>query len=137
MKRKLLQIAYDMAVDKLPRHPLFGTKSFLHFSFIVFDGSIIEYGFNSHASPEPHWGYEKLNRGYGNYKSSTHAELSVFKRARGLLRGETFDMINVRLGYENRLLISAPCSVCRSWLGAVGCRKVAFSVNDGWAETVA
>lgn len=137
MKQRLLSQAHAMAVDKLPRHPLFDTDSQLHFSFIVVDGSILTYGMNNHAVPERHWGYERLNRGWGGYRASTHAELAAFKRARGLHKSDEFDLINVRLGAGYRLLLSAPCIVCRSWLGAVGCRRVTFSVDGGWAEMIA
>lgn len=126
-----------MAVDKLPRHPLFDTKCFVHFSFVVVDNTIIEYGWNSHAPPDKHWGYDKLRKWSNDYVAGTHSELCAFKRARGLLRGAAFDMVNVRLGLNNTLRMSAPCSVCQSWLGAVGCRYIAFTVEDGWAEMVA
>ena len=136
MKKSLLNEAYRLSCEKVDRHPLKGV-SFTHFSFVVVGNEIIEFGMNSHHEPEKHWGYDARNRAWDkSFQGTTHSELAAFKRARGLLKGDEFDLINVRLGANNTLRLSAPCSVCMGWLPAVGCEKIWFSVNDGWAKVI-
>jgi hypothetical protein len=134
--KKLLSEAYRIAVEKVDRHPMKGI-SFLHYSFIVADNQIIEWGTNSHHEPEKHWGYDARNKAWDkSFQGTTHSELAAFKSARGLLKGNPFSMINIRLGARNNLKISAPCDVCMGWLPVVGCQKIWFSVNGGWAKLV-
>jgi tRNA(Arg) A34 adenosine deaminase TadA len=126
--KKLITIAEDIAIKNIHKHPLFyeqGRK--LHFSFIVADGCIIEWGCNMAHTPPVHMGYAKR---INNNEPKLHSELVAYKKAKGLLRSN-FEIINVRFNRAGKLRISMPCSVCYSILKGLGCKTFYFSNADG------
>lgn len=125
MKRSLLRQCMRTArlahVNK--NHPCWdGTAR--HYSFIVHNHHILSMGMNRTFMPPPkHYGYPV----YANI----HAEIDTWRKARGLLCGEPFEIINIKLTkckpYESR--ISKPCSPCGIFLQAQGCLRVYYSIE--------
>ena len=109
--------------------------AFHHFSFIVMENKIIEYGMNRIHVPPKHFGYDKRMKGWDKgYTPRLHSELDAYRRAKGLIMNHEFEMINIRLCNDGKMLkISCPCNVCQEWLPSVGCKKLAFSVDTGFA----
>ena len=127
MQKRLLKECLRIAVAKNnPKtHPEWG--SYHHFSFIVQDNKLIEWGTNHPGTPPKYLGYDKMCK--------IHSEHMAFKRAKGLLKkDQSFDIINIRLNKTNEIRMSAPCKCCYSFLRNEGCRKVWFTTNLGWAN---
>lgn len=135
MKKKLLEEASRICVRKKDSHPLI-ESGYAHYSFVVVNDAIIEYGWNHRGGPPPkHFGYDKNCKWSRlGFIPQSHSEYSAYKRARGLLKGASFEMINVRVNPQGELRNSCPCNTCRSWLNAVGCKKVYFSIDNDFAR---
>ena len=134
MKRRLLHDALRMAFSKHSSHPMYGI-GFTIFSFTVMENKILEMGMNDSAWPVPkHWGYSKRKKGYGNFQECIHSEIKAYSKSKGLICGNPFEIINVRLKDSGTIGLSAPCSCCVEWLGANNCSKVYFSTESGWAK---
>lgn len=123
MKQQLKQ-ALILAQSRFHQHPQF--QHYLHWSFVVQGGKLIEWGTNREASPPKHFGY--------HHHSKIHSELDAYKKARGLLNPGPFALINIRLSRRGELRMSAPCPTCAEWLRSVGCDQVWFSTPSGWAR---
>lgn len=126
MKKRLLDEALAIARRTSLKHP--ERRHYMHWTFIVADGKIIEWATNKVGEPPVHFGYH-----WRRVAPKLHAEYIAFKRARGLLDGP-FDVINVRLNRRGAMRMSAPCEVCGVWLKAVGCRNMWFTTDMGWAS---
>jgi hypothetical protein len=123
MKKILLTNAIRIANGEIPTVDV--QKP--HWTFIVADNQIIEWGRNlMDAHPPVHFGYSP--------HSKLHSEYVAFKRARGLLNGNEFDIINIRLNKRGEWRMSMPCSSCWNWLTAVGCNRAFFTTPNGWAK---
>jgi tRNA(Arg) A34 adenosine deaminase TadA len=126
--KKLITIAKNIAIKNIYKHPLFNQQGRkLHFSFIVADGTIIEWGCNMAHVPPVHMGYSKR---INNNEPKLHSELVAYKKAKGLLYTD-FEIINIRFNRAGKLRISMPCSVCYSILKELGCKTFYFSNADG------
>ena len=126
MTKTLLNEALRRAEQSLDKHPQF--DHYLHWSFIVQHNTIIEWGMNREAEPPPQWGYRK--------NSKLHSEYVAYKKARGVLASGPFELINVRLNRQGQPKLSQPCRTCRQWLDALGCQRIVFTTNDGWASAI-
>ena len=64
-----------------------------------------------------------------------HAEMTAYKKAKGLLNKKKFSCVNIRLGKDAETKLSKPCHCCISWLCNVGCVEVWYSVKeDKWEK---
>lgn len=124
MRKQLLNQSARVALANAHKHP--EHQHYLHWSFIVQNNQIVEWGVNRTGIPDPQWGYKP--------NSKIHSELSAYKKARLLLDRGPFDLINVRLNRQGLIKLSAPCVTCAGWLAANGCRKVWFTSPAGWAS---
>lgn len=107
-------------------HPQYGF--FHHYSFIIQDNKIIEWGMNRDGSPFIH--------GYHD-SSKIHSEVDAFRKARGLLDPKKpFEILNIRLNKTNQLRNSKPCKCCFSFIKAMGASKIYFSTDVGIAKIV-
>ena len=71
------------------------------------------------------------------YTPRLHSELDAYRRAKGLIMNDDFQMINIRLCNEGKSLKnSCPCSVCQEWMKSLNCRQVVFSVDNGFAKMI-
>ena len=91
---------------------------------MVEDNKLIEWGMNDrNGRVAKYFGYSP--------HSGIHSEINAYRRARGLISGEHFDIVNIRLNKEGKMKMSAPCSICYNWLKSVGCQKIYFSTEMG------
>lgn len=125
MTNRLLNESLRHAHTFLRKHPQY--RHFLHTSYVVCGGQVVEWGYNRAGEPPVHFGYHG--------ESKIHAELAAYRKGRGLING-TFSLINVRYNRSGMVKLAAPCQVCREWLAAVGCDTVWFTLDGGgWAKT--
>lgn len=126
MKRSLLRQCVQKALARHdPSHPCWHGRA-VHYSFVVLDNHILEMGTNrAKVSAPKHYGYPSF--------SCIHAEVDAWRKARGLLKGEEFEMVNIKLSryqpYAFR--ISAPCKVCEEFIKSRGCVCVYYTTNEG------
>ena len=101
--------------------------NFYHFSFIVQNGCIIEWGTNVNHEPQKYFSYHsRITKG----RPGLHSEINAYKKARGLLQsGQTFNMINIRLSKRGGMRMSKPCRICHIILEAIGCKYCYYSTN--------
>ena len=130
VKKKLIQSAVNIArANNTPeKHPRYAY--YVHFTFIVQDGTIIAYGMNrAGRSIYAQLGYPK--------RALVHSENDAYKKAKGLLNHKKpFSAINIRLNRMNEFRAAAPCPCCRSFLKIMGCNKVIFTTNTGFGKEI-
>lgn len=125
MKRTILEECYRIALSniKQKKHPQW--SCYKHFSFVVQNNKIVEWGMN--RSAEPLIGYPE----YGKL----HSECDAYFKAKGLLDNtKAFIVINVRMGTMGQLKLSKPCSCCQQFLKRLNCREIWFSTELGFAR---
>jgi hypothetical protein len=134
MKKKLLLESFRIALEYLPRHPEY--SYFPHYSFIVQTNKIIEWDTNSGGQPPaPFLAMYQSRVAHLDGASKRHSELNAFTKAKGLLdRDKSFEVINLRLNKRGEFRDAAPCSCCHHFLKMLGCQKVWFTTNSGWAK---
>lgn len=129
MRKRILRQCLRIAQEKNTpdSHPEWG--NYHHFSFVIQNNKIIEYGFNRPGRPLDGFGYPESGK--------IHSENDAYRKARGILESQKpFDIINIRLSKSGDLRMSKPCSCCNSFLSVVGCRNVYFSTDSGFAKLV-
>lgn len=132
MNKKLIRECLRIAEDFHPRHPLRDT--FSHYSFIFQNNSMLGWGINVNAIPPIHFGYGKRIQNFP-FLPKIHAELNCYNKVKGILNPRyNWICVNIRLNKLNEMKISQPCSVCATWMKALGCSKVYFSTDIGFAK---
>lgn len=131
MKRTILRECLRIAWEKDPHHPYAPmNKHKKHYSFIIHKNKIISVGLN-----RPLDSYIPIFAGY--YEdleiSGRHSESDAFNKAKGLLCGEPFEIVNVRISNQ-KIAISKPCPCCSEFLKAIGCKAVWFTTDLGFAK---
>jgi hypothetical protein len=130
MKNTILRDCLRISREKLSRHP--EKDHWIHYSFVIQNNKIVEYGYNHNAEPPVFMGY---NQRLSWSKAKTHSEFSAWKAAKGLLNpNKSFDMVNIRLNTAGDERNSMPCKCCYAFLSEVGCNSVHFSTNCGFAK---
>ena len=99
-----------------------------HFSFIVRKNKIESIGWNDYQKTHP------LSYKYNYYSRAIHSELACLLNCSKIDRKSY--MINIRLGKNNKLLMSRPCDICESLLFHHGIFNVVYSTEEGfiWTE---
>ena len=121
--RQCLRISRQKNNPKL--HPEFG--KFHHFSFVIQNNKILEWGTNKTGDPLTKFGYPE----YGKM----HSENSAYFKAKGILdHSKPWEMVNIRLNKRNEIRVSKPCKCCSSYLRILGCKMVWFTTEAGWAK---
>lgn len=134
MKKSLLKQAHQIALSKLTLHPEY--HNYIHYSFVIQENKIVEWGVNSNKVPPVHYGYQHRIKG-DKFGPKSHSEIEAFRKARGLLDlNKKFEMINIRLNKSKELRISKPCSCCHELLMALGCSKFYYSSDIGFLTCV-
>lgn len=129
MKRSILKECLRIAVRKNDTHPEYG--NYQHFAFVIQSNKIVEWATNMPGPAEAVFGFSPT-------RHKIHAESAAYKRARGILdKADRFEVVNVRLNRRNETRISAPCACCSRLLQAVGCSKIWFTTDVGWATLAA
>ena len=126
MKKAILKECLRIALRRntVELHSEYGR--YHHFSFIVQNNTIIEYGTN-------HGNKNQYSRFYYD-RSKVHAEACAYKKAKGLLSNEPFEIVNIRLSKSGDLRLSKPCICCVNFLTVVGATSVWFSTADGFLK---
>ena len=132
MKRNILNECLRIARKKHgPSHPSWEKKA-VHYSFIVQSNKILEMGVNRpETSPPVHYGYPS--------HSDLHSEIDAWKKARGILKSEKWEIVNVKLSKEAPLYPTAdaaPCGPCMIFLLEQGCKRFYFSTSGGWMAKI-
>lgn len=120
-----LRTAYRLS----PRHPerISKYKGYILFSFVIQGNKIIEHGMNRGGNVTPLIGYKDHQK--------LHSENTAYFKARGLLnRRKPFDIVNIRLSRAGIIRLGAPCGCCCSFLKQLGCSRVWFTTEAGWAK---
>lgn len=131
MKKSILVLAKSISLSKMHLHP--ELENFIHFSFIVQNNKIIEWGMNRRSIPPKHYGYNKRNTSDKNFVPKKHSEIDAYIKARDLLdKRKTFEMINVRLNKKGELRLSKPCFCCYELLKELGCKIFYYSDNSNF-----
>jgi len=121
MKNSLIREAIRISRRALPTHPWFRHRK-CHFSFVVQNNKIIEWGMNRQGNPPA---------SYPDF-AAIHSEIDAYSKARGIMNhGQGFEIINIRLNRQGLLKLSAPCERCGPFIQAIGCSHVYFSTNMG------
>lgn len=128
MKKSLIYTALSIAINKMEYHP--ELDRFIHYTFIVQDNKIIEWGRNNKRSPARHFGYHNRISDF-NFGPKTHSEIDAYKKAKGLLnKNKKFEIINVRLNKNKELRSSKPCEFCYNIMKKLGCERFVFSCDE-------
>lgn len=134
MKKSLLYKALNIALSKLPQHPEY--DYFPHYSFVVQNNKILDYGTNNKKVPPYHHGFHKRINNYV-IGPKTHSEINAYRKAKGLLiKNRDFEMINIRLNKKGQLRISKPCCCCYEILSELGCSKFFYSSDFGFLSLI-
>lgn len=116
--RNCLQIAMDNNTDD--KHPEW--YAYHHYTFIVQNNKIIDWGTNRRCSPLIYLGYKDHTK--------MHSEVDAYFKARGLLsKDKPFEAVNIRLTKTYKIRMSMPCNCCFSFLKRAGCKRVWFTTN--------
>jgi hypothetical protein len=125
MKKKILKECVRIAKEKNKFHT---HTTFRHFSFVIQQNKILEWGINkSYGTPPPNVGYPE--------NAGMHSENDVYRKAKGILDPkESFEVVNIRLNKSGDLRLSKPCPCCYNFLKNIGCTTVWFSTEIGFAK---
>ena len=133
MNKRILRDCLRHAREKNrpDKHPQWGC--FLHYSYIVQDGKIIEMGVNRsiHHGAVRHLGYSD--------DSKIHSEVDAYFKAKGhpdFDKEMPFEVVNIRLNRQGDLRMSKPCSCCNNFLKGLGAKDCYFTTDAGWAKMV-
>lgn len=116
---------FQIAEKELFKHE----QNYKHWTFVFSGGKLIEWGRNSYGTP--HIRYISQNE-----DAQIHSEVMAYKRARGLLFGKPFEILNIRLSNRGLLRNSRPCMVCLGWLASVKCTGGIYTIDDGLKEFI-
>lgn len=123
MTTKLLATCWAFAQRHIPKHPQF--HYYPHYSYIIQDNQLIEWGTNQDGNPPLYFGYHSRVT-----VPKLHSELVCYRKARGLLdKSRPYEMVNIRLNRRGVAKIAAPCPCCQEWLISTGCSAVWFTTS--------
>jgi hypothetical protein len=91
-------------------------------------------GINKDHTPPIYLGYNKRREG-PNFLPKLHSEVDSYNKAKGLLKGASFEVVNIRLNCSGELRISKPCPCCYSLLKALNCKAFFYSTENGFDKT--
>lgn len=121
MTKKLLDTCLTIAMHYLPKHTR--VDGYKHFSFIIQNNKLVEWGTNRSGPPLKMFGYAE--------HQMIHSENLAYRRAKGLLdKTKKFQVINIRLNGSGELKISKPCQCCTNFLRNLGCSSIWFSQSN-------
>jgi len=119
----MIKEALRIALRELPNH----IESRRHWSFIIQKGQIVEWAKNRLGEPTGMY-----FAGYQPGRHGLHSEVVAFQKARGLLdTRKEWGVINIRLDYSGKTVISTPCTICYAFLKACGCTKFIYTDITG------
>ena len=121
MNRNLIRHCLQIARDRLHNHPHYD-RGFIHFSFLIVNNNVLEIGVNRRADVPIHYGYEEY--------SNLHSEVDAYRKSRGLIGNDSFEIFNVRLNKSGELRNSKPCPNCAYLLNQLGCERFFYTTDS-------
>lgn len=122
MTKRILERCLNISKKYLKKHSRI--DGYKHYSFIIQNNRIIEWGTNISGAPLLKFGYKDFQM--------IHAENTAYKKAKGLLdKSIKFEVINIRLNNNGNIKISKPCNCCFNFLKELGCSNIWYSKSDG------
>jgi len=118
MKRTIIRDCLRLAREKNAAHP----EKFKHYTFIVQDNKVLEWGVNRFGDP-------LLSHGYPEY-GKIHSENDAYRKAKGLLKDTVWEAINIRLSKKRELRTAIPCACCSAYFKTLGYSVVWASTAD-------
>lgn len=125
MKNTILRETMRLTIDKMAKLNRSGMPKNTHFTYIIIDNQIVEYGVNRYQDIPKHWGYDITFQGL-------HSEMCAYIRGCGLLKGKQFSIVNIRLDNQLHMKIAKPCEHCERMMVSLGCRECVYTTLDGW-----
>ena len=125
MKQTLLRESLRFSIEKMRKLDRRSMPKNCHFSFIVVNNRILEWGTNRYQSIPKHWGYDVTFQGL-------HSEMSAYIRGSGLILNKPFSLINVRFSNFMHLKLSKPCPDCTRMMTSLGCTECVYTTPNGW-----
>lgn len=117
MRKKMLGICLGMARDYLHKH----VENYCHFTFIIQDNKVVEWGTNRSADALTFLGYPK--------HSKMHSEVDAYFKAKGILDKKPFEAVNIRITRTGLIRNSRPCKCCFEFLKGLKCKRIWFTTN--------
>lgn len=131
MKKTIIRECLRFAISKIKdgEHPYVVNNKF-HFSFIIQNNKVVEYGMNRLGKIAKMYGYDD--------KTEIHAEFDAYRKARGILdKNRPWEVLNVRSNRAGQIRNSAPCVCCLCYLRELGCSGIWFTTDLGVAKLAA
>ncbi len=128
MKKSILIECVRIAKAKLSYHPQW--IHFLHYSFVIQNNAVVEWGTNKAGIPPIHFGYHDRLNNEGVPK--LHSELVAWRKAKGLIGVKPWEMVNIRLSRKGVMRMAKPCSCCNEVMKELGCVKFYYSSEQGF-----
>lgn len=122
MKSRVLNTCLDIAFknNNPIKHPEW--ECYKHFSFIVQDNKIVEWGTNRRGSSFTFLGYEPYQK--------IHSEVDAYFKAKGIMdKHVDFEVVNIRLTKTGMIKASNPCKCCFAFLKNLGCKRIWFTTG--------
>jgi len=121
MKTKMLKYCLSIALknNNANNHPQW--DCYKHYSFIVQDNKVLEWGTNRAGEAIVVLGYEPHQK--------IHSEVDAYRRAKHWLNNLNFEVVNIRLTKTNKVKASNPCKCCTAFLKSMGCRTIWFTTD--------
>lgn len=123
MKRRVLKECVRIAIknNNPLNHPEY--HNYKHFSFMIQNNKIVEWGMNRKGDALLYLGYPKY--------SKIHSEIDMYYKGSGIMGRGSFEVVNIRLSKGNEFKNSSPCSCCYAFLKKLGCKRIWFSISMG------
>ena len=118
MKQTLIRECIGIAKRKNPNRG----GIYRHYSFLIQRNKLIEWADNIRCGDYTKWGYSKYAGG--------HSEFLAYRKAKGILLNESFEMLNIRLNKRGVIKNSKPCSCCYDFLKELGCKLIVYSIDE-------
>lgn len=125
MNKKQITAAIEIARSEFPRLRALDNPSYFHWTFVYQNGELLDWSTNRKTESCTRFGYESGRR-------YDHAEPRAIRKSWGLLdKRKDFSVFNVRLGVDLSCRLARPCTICYSFLEAVGCKKCFYTDGIG------
>lgn len=135
MKSRILKECLKIAHNDIDTHP--EHEYYPHWSFAIQNNKIIGKGYNRRDFPEGNPLYPGYARrvAWNNGLPKMHSEVSLWTKVKGIIDGRIpWSVVNIRLNRQGEIRSSCPCPVCKGFLTSLGCSKVYFTTDAGWAQ---
>lgn len=129
MRKNIFNNCLRIAREKLSIHPEY--ENYPHYTFIIQNNNILGYGYNMKGEPPKEFGYHtRLNGGL----PKLHSEFVAYKKIKGILNNEEFEILNIRLNRQGKMKLSHPCSCCLNFLIETKCKNIYYSTENGYEK---